>query len=306
MNKIQKCVYQLVSIADKAGVELKFDTKELIKELTEGSYKNNAIENLVNISNISSNALNIGDILSEGIYEEDYEILTHSRTNSDGDSFDTEEEYNEYVQNKADEEFEGYYMQIETEYAIVDPNNNNRYIEGGFKSLEDAEHKLDNYVSSYEVKHYSQCEILDSDNDSVESFDEFIDEDAMRKMAEEKIEELKEEFIEDEENWDDLYYEYDEVYYNVVRNFSDEANIESAKKAGLGVIHLSKLDEDFLFLRGCGMDLSFCFLKYLAYEYGCLTEEYLDKLEWTKMNSGEDEFRNILTCLGVDVDRLSM
>lgn len=305
MNKIQKCVYQLVSIAEKAEVKLSFNAEELIKELTEGCYKNNLIENLVNISNISSNSLNIGEILSEGNFEEDYEVLTYTKEDSDGNSFDTEEEYNEYIQNKADEEFEGYSIQIETEYAIVDPNNE-EYIEGGFESLEDAEHELNNYSSSYEVRHYSECEILDSSNYCVESFDEFVDEDTMRKMAEEKLEELKEEFIEDEEDWDNLDYEYDEVYYNVVRNFSDEANIESAKKAGLGVIHLSKLDEDFLFLRGCGMDLSFCFLKYLAYEYGCITEEYLDKLEWTKMNSGEQEFRNILTCLGVDVDRLSM
>ena len=243
MNKIQRCVYQLVSIAEKAGVELNFNAEELISELTEGCYKNNLIENLVNISNINSNSLNIGEILDTGYYEEDFDILTYTKEDSDGNIFDTEEEYNEYIQNKADEEFEGYSIQIETEYAIVDPSRD-EYIDG-FKSLEDAEDELDNYDSSCEVKIYSQCEILDSDGDCINSLDEYVDENTMRKMAEEKLEELKEEFIEDAEDWDDLGYEYDEVYYNVVRNFYDEANIESAKKAGLGVIHLPKLNEDF-------------------------------------------------------------
>jgi hypothetical protein len=324
MNKIQKYAYGLESIAKKAGVTLNFDVEKLIDELTEASYKNNLIENLVNITDINSTSINIGEIISEGYYEEDYEILTYTRVNSEGEYFDSEEEYEAYLQNKADEEFEEcseeYFIEINSEYAIINTETE-EFVIGDFKSLEDANMELTHYketlsseeFSKYKVTPYSTAEIVKSD-EYIEDLEGYVDADTIREMAQEKIEELKEElkeefreeFIEDEESWDELDVEFDEIYYNVVKNFDCDVDIDAAKKAGLGVVHINKLNEDFLFLQGCGMDMSFTFVKYLAYAHRAITPQYLDRLEWTKMNSSDAEFKDILRHLRVDVNRLSM
>lgn len=50
---------------------------------------------------------------------------------------------------------------------------------------------------------------------------------------------------------------------------------------------------------------SFQFVRYYAYAEKALPIQYIAKLEWTKQNTPQEEFKYVLSCLGVDVSRLS-
>lgn len=256
MNKIERHVYGLVSIAKKAGVELPFEASELIAQLEDGCYKNNDVESLVNIGNLNGHTIDI----SEMAEDEDYEILTGVRTNSDGEEFETQEEYNEYIKGLIEENFESYSIEsYQDGFRIID--NESAVVEDGFKTEDEAYERLD---------------------------------------------ELKESFANEQEIWECLNIDYDEVGFNIVQNFGGcSVGLESAVDAGLGVLHVDKLDRDYLFLTGCGMDFSFSYVKYLAYEHGFLNEDYVGSLEWTKLNTTDTEYKRVLEKLGVDVNRLS-
>lgn len=61
MNNIFKSVSNLKEVYRKAGLEFSFDSEKMIKELTENSYKNNAIENLVNVFSGEESTIDISE-----------------------------------------------------------------------------------------------------------------------------------------------------------------------------------------------------------------------------------------------------
>lgn len=256
MNKISRSVYALAEVYKKAEVEAPFDIKKMIDELTENSYKNNAIENLVKVYDEEVTIIDI----SEYTEFDDYEILTSKRIDDDGDEWYDEEDYQEYVEKTVSEKFE--------QYKIVELIEDNEKV---FQLITDEGDLYDTY---------SNMEDLEND-----------------------LEILKSQFEDEFTDWDSLDCYYDEIYYNYVHSPSFGVDIDSAQKAGLGVLDLK--GEQFLFLRGCGMDMSFQFVKYFAYAQKALPMKYVDRLEWTKLNSSEEEFKEILECLGVDTSRLS-
>lgn len=258
MNNILKSVFNLKEVYRRAGLEFSFDSEKMIKELTESSYKNNAIKNLINVSNHEESTLNI----SCYNYGDDYEILTYVMRDEDYNEFECEEEYQEHLNEKANDKFE--------KYTIVKNKN------------EDGE------------------EIFELVDDEHEVVDDFHSEDEAQK----ELEELKNNFIEESPTWDELEYVDDEIYWNIVYKPRLDVDIESAKRAGLGVLELRN-GEQYLFLKGCGMDMSFQFVRYYAYAEKALPMEYVDKLEWTKQNTPKEEFEYVLSCLGVDVSKLS-
>lgn len=253
MNKISKSVYALAEVYRKAGLEFSFDSKKMIKELTENSYKNNAIENLVNVFDEEESVIDIS--------MEDCEILTYVRIDDENNEFRDEEDYKEYIEQKVSDKFEN--------YTIIEDED------------EDGE-EIFNLITG-------EGEIYDTFYSKEDAIDE--------------LEVLKEDFIDEFAYWDDLEYQYDEIYYNYVYQPSCGVDIDSAQNAGLGVLEFD--DEQYLFLRGCGMDMSYQFVKYYAYAEKALPMKYVDKLDWTKQNSCKEEFKNILECLGVDTSRLS-
>lgn len=257
MNKISKSVYALEEVYRKAGLELPFDTEKMIDELTEKSYENNAIENLVKIYNEEESILDISDYE----YIEDYEVLTYVRVDDKYNEFRDEDEYKEYIEDKVSDEFEN--------YTIVEDKD------------EDGD-EIFNLITDEGV-------IYDTFNSEEDAVDE--------------LEELKEEFMDEFADWDDLDYQYDEIYYNYVYQPSCGVDVDSAQNAGLGVLELN--GEKYLFLKGCGMDMSYQFVKYYAYAEKALPMKYVDKLGWTKQNSCKKEYERILRRLGVDTDRLS-
>lgn len=257
MNNILKSVSNLKEVYRKAGLEFSFDSEKMIKELTENSYKNNAIENLVNVFNGEESTLDI----SEYQYIEDYEILTYVMRDEDYNEFESEEEYQEHLKEKANDKFE--------KYNIIESKD------------EDGEEIF---------------ELIDDEDDVIDYF-------YSKDEAEEELERLKDEFIEESPKWDELDRVDDEIYWNTVYQPSFGVDVESAQRAGLGVLELH--GEQYLFLTGCGMDMSFQFVKYYAYADKALPIKYLDKLEWTKQNTSSEEFKHVLSCLGVDTSKLS-
>lgn len=257
MNNILKSFSKLEDVYRRAGMDAMPDVDKMIEELTEASYKNNVIENLVNISYLEENTRDVSELSPF----RGYEILTFRKYDSEYNYFETEEEFNEHIEQKISETYDLY-------------------------KIEEVE---DDEDITYNV--------LDENGELVDTFYD-------REDAKDCIEELKEEFI-SENDWDDLEVEYDEIYWNTVFKPEYEVDIESAQKAGLGVLVLYDDGEKYLFLRGCGMDMSFQFVKYYAYAEGRLPVKYLDRLSWTEQNSTKESFKHILTCLGVDVSRLS-
>lgn len=256
MNKISKSVYALAEVYRKAGLEVPFDTKQMIDELTENSYKNNAIENLVKVYEEEMTVLDISDYTAY----EDYEVLTSTRTDDEGNEWYREEDYQEYIKKSIAEKFEKY------------------------KVVEDTE---DDEV----VFH-----LITDEGDLYDTYSDMAD-------LETDLESLKSDFEEEFTDWDYLDYQYDEICYNYVHAPSYGVDIDSAQDAGLGVLELN--GDKYLFLQGGGMDMSFQFVKYFAYAEKALPTKYLDRLEWTKLNSSKEEFKNVLECLGVDTSRLS-
>ena len=257
MNNIFKSVSNLKEVYRKAGLEFSFNSDKMIEELTENSYKNNAIENLINVFNGEESTLDI----SEYTYIEDYEILTYTMRDEEYNEFESEEEYQEHLKEKANDKFEKYNI-IESE---------DEYGEEVFEIVDDEDDVVDYFYS--------------------------IDE------AEKELEILKTEFIEEFPEWDYLEPVYDEIYCNTVYQPNFGVDIESAQRAGLGVLELH--GEQYLFLTGCGMDMSFQFVRYYAYAEKALPIKYVDKLEWTKQNTPKEEFKHVLSCLGVDTSKLS-
>lgn len=257
MNKISKSVYELAEVYRKSGLEVTFDTEKMINELTEKSYENNAIENLVKIYDEEISILDISDYREF----EDYEVLTYSKVDNEGNEWHNEEDYQEYIEETMSDKFEKYQI-----FEDIDEDD-----EKIFKLITDEGELYDTY---------SDMEDLESD-----------------------LEYLKSEFENEFTDWDYLDCQYDEIYYNYVHSPSYDVDVDSAQSAGLGVLELN--GEKYLFLRGCGMDMSYQFVKYFAYAEKALPIKYLDRLDWTKQNSCKEEFENILKCLGVDIDRLT-
>lgn len=257
MNNILKSVSNLKEVYRRAGLEFSFDSEKMIKELTENSYKNNAIENLVNVFNGEESTIDI----SEFNYIEDYEILTYVMRDEEYNEFECEEEYQEHLNEKANDKFEKY-----------------------------------NIIESKDEDDEEIFEIVDNEDDVVDYF-------YSRDEAEEELEKLKAEFVEENPEWDELERVDDEIHCNTVYKPDFRVDIESAQRAGLGVLELH--GEQYLFLTGCGMDMSFQFVRYYAYAEKALPIKYVDKLEWTKQNTSSEEFINVLSCLGVDTSKLS-
>lgn len=108
-------------------------------------------------------------------------------------------------------------------------------------------------------------------------------------------------------------YEEDEIHWNTVYRFDGRVNTDLAQRLGFGVLRLNRdlagpslesyaVGDEFMFLQGCGMDLSPQFAAYMALEDGALTDEYARKLrepDYFRNVVGEDVFQEVVQRLGV-------
>jgi hypothetical protein len=120
-----------------------------------------------------------------------------------------------------------------------------------------------------------------------------------------EIDEKKEAWIEDKFlDFDDLEMQYHEIHWNTVWCFNSEVNREVADKVGLGYLEMNKYGDEYIFLLGCGMDLTPQIIAYQALAHGYIQEKYLryfedDMLKYTKGVMGDKVFNEVIEKLGV-------
>jgi hypothetical protein len=177
-----------------------------------------------------------------------------------------------------------------------DKNGNEYENEDEYKQSKEEE--ADKLFEQYSVEETDNNEWIIR-NEKGEIVEDSLDDE---EEANDKLEELKQEWL--DENTEDLEFEYDEVYWNIVINFNGSIDEEVAKKVGLGVLHNNVDDEDYLFLQTCGMDMSPKYMAYQALAYGYIDEEYVSmfrpsSLEYTEYVVGSS-WNEVIKKLGIE------
>ena len=233
------------------------------------AYKENRFEDLVStLPYLNFETINIGELE----YGYDYEIITGCYRTFNDEYVEDEEEFKE-VWNR---EYEAYKDEFEIEVKEFEIDN---------KGNKEIVYRMTN----------STGEII-GDFETEQEADEYLDEAATEYVNEIVGAEL-----------DDLEFEYDEIYWNIVGRFNDNSgiNIENAQTAGMSVVELRN-GETYLSLGGCGMDMSFQHMEYLILTYGGLTLNYAtsSRLDWLRTMKGDERFIELMVMCGLDEELL--
>ena len=246
----------------------KEELQDLENKMKLQAYKENNFEDLVNIHEyLDFETIDLGDLE----YGYDYEILTGCHKTENGEYVSDEEEFQEIW----DREFEYYKSEFEIE-AVKNVVNNN-----GDKKIE---YKITDCYG--EVIGYSDIE---------EEAEEYINE---------KATDYTNELV--GECFEDLEFEYDEIWCNFVGRFDEyDINIENAEAAGMGVVELRNGDT-YLVLGGCGMDMSFQYMHYLILTYKHLTPRFANNssIKWLRQMVGDERFIELMVMCGLDEELL--
>ncbi|EJW14082.1 hypothetical protein M5X02_31485 [Paenibacillus alvei] len=195
---------------------------------------------------------------------EDYEINSGTRKYED-DEFDTEVEYIAHIKTKADEKF--------GKYEIKEQPNDDE-----------------------EDDHSTIHAIYDDEGEEV-------DWEYLEGEAKETIERLKQDWIEEQPEFEDLEMEYHEIYWNTVWRFNNHLDREVANKIGLGHLAMNESGDEYLFLLGCGMDLTPKIVAYQALTHGYIDESYLryfqSDISYTKHVMGQSVWNEVIEKLDI-------
>ncbi|MCY9757748.1 hypothetical protein M5X00_26320 [Paenibacillus alvei] len=195
---------------------------------------------------------------------EDYEINSGTRKYED-DEFDTEVEYIAHIKAKADEKF--------GKYEIKEQPNDDE-----------------------EDDHSTIHAIYDDEGEEV-------DWEYLEGEAKETIERLKQDWIEEQPEFEDLEMEYHEIYWNTVWRFNNHLDREVANKIGLGHLAMNESGDEYLFLLGCGMDLTPKIVAYQALTHGYIDESYLryfqSDISYTKHVMGQSVWNEVIEKLDI-------
>ncbi|MCR8994591.1 hypothetical protein [Brevibacillus laterosporus] len=197
---------------------------------------------------------------------DDYEINSGTRKDDEGNEFDTEAEYIAYIEKKANEKF--------GKYEIREQLN------------EDTD-------SSYTTIHT----IYDENGENV-------DWEPYESEAKDTLNNMKKDWIDEQPDFEDLEMEYHEIYWNTVWSYNGEVDREIADNVGLGYLEMNNSGDEYLFLLGCGMDLTPKLIAYQALAYGCIDEKWLryfegSMLKYTKDVVGERVWNEVIEKLGI-------
>lgn len=293
MNKIERTVSNMKDMLRKSSLlssEKISELDELQNSLIEDAYKRKDIELLVNTGRINISDLNVGEMQ---IYD-DYKVIT-GRKRFDDDFFRTEEEYKEYLRK--------YKCEVKFGICLIRSKDDSELLDD---EVYDTREEVEAVLPTVELEENEKAVIV-----YVPLIDDSICEDSLYDKPEDAEKYLDEEIEENLsfhfDTFDCLDVEYDEVAYNEVYSFGNNYAIveEIAEKCGLGILEMNKSGDRYLFLTGCGMDMSFMLVQYMALKFNKIDEEYLSKLEWTRLNTSDEEWNEILECLGVDIQRLN-
>ncbi|TVX86032.1 hypothetical protein [Paenibacillus agilis] len=117
------------------------------------------------------------------------------------------------------------------------------------------------------------------------------------------LEDLKQEWIDEQPEFEDLELECHEIYWNTVWRFNNDLDREVADKVGLGYLEMNESGDEYLFLLGCGMDLTPKIVAYQALAHGYIDESYLhyfkSKTSYTKDVMGKNVWNEVVEKLGI-------
>ena len=128
--------------------------------------------------------------------------------------------------------------------------------------------------------------------------------DGLRGAAKDSVEEKLEKVREEKDELDSADFEYDECMWNTVWRYNDsDPDHEIAKRLGLGVLHTNDDDNEWLFLTGCGMNLSPLIVAYKALVYGSVAEDDVRQFrepKYFKYVVGDAVFKEVCQKLGIE------
>lgn len=196
---------------------------------------------------------------------------------------------------------------VETYLGI---GKSNKYLQDEISKLEDMAYKTD---AIYLLVNCGDIDV-DSINIGDMTYEDYniitssgsvtINEEYLSFYSENEYNEyIKENEIEDAPDWLDFAQE-NEIYWNTFYNYNGtDIDVEIANRLGLPVIELQD-GSSYISISGCGMDLSFQLMYYQALALGRIEEKYAtkDKLEWAKINLSKENFKDMISHLGVCID----
>lgn len=156
-------------------------------------------------------------------------------------------------------------------------------------------------------EHLKSLYVIENEGDEEEEFviykkfknDELeeIESCSSEEEAEERLDEIIEDLV------DELEHNIHEVYWNIVWCYNGEINHDVANDVGLGV--LEHQGNEYVFLLGCGMDLTPKLIAYQALALGYVDESYLSyfegyQLKYTQHVMGKSIFNKVIKALGIE------
>lgn len=254
----------------------------VLEEVTTANKDN--FEALLQIRQMDEETLDISDYK----YISDYEIMTKTYRNSEGDEFTDEDNYREWLEKKYQNgEKKFHYRRM---WSVVEEDGDVYEYDSEIM----AEANCNENHGDRTEERYFVIE-FDEEGTEVDIHDSHVDEIDAETSARERWEDW---FEEEASKFDDFEYDYDEIYWNTVYNYNGRVDVAIAQRLGLGVLQMNESEDEYMFLQGCGMDLSPKFVAYQVLAHGGVMREYTDKLrpsnwEYFEYVVGRDVFRDV-------------
>jgi hypothetical protein len=272
-TKLENVKWEVLSLIDYNNTELRAKFDEIYQQVVEANKMNVAAN--IPVGRIDTEELYIGDM----DYAIDYSVITGTRTNEDGDEFESEKEYEQHLESRAAD-----FIKVVKWWEFDDEL---------FDEYEEALNALANYNDSYDE------ECTEADIKTVywvqDEDDDFY---GVQHDTEEEAQDAVPEHIEEWKSlqtaYEDLEVEPHEIMWNYAWRYNGyDADQELAEELGLAAleVHTGQHEEDsFVTIRGCGMDLSPKLTAYKAFTFG-----YIDSGDVSKLDSktSRDYFRHV-------------
>lgn len=254
-GKLERLKWQMLGYIESDDLRKKFN--EVYEQVVSENKSN--VQAFIPIARFDVEKTNVGNLN----WLEDYEIITGSHKDSDGEYWTDEDEYKEHMEEKADKKFE--------QYAVVEDEGNDGY---------------------FAIKN-EDGEIVDDLIDSEDEADERVEE-LKQEWLDENCEDLEYEY--DEILWNIVLRFNNDVDVDVAQKVGlGVLRIIDYDR--------DDYDNKYLFLQTCGMDMTPKYIAYQALSYGYIDEEYLSyfrdtQFSYTKYVMGS-VFDEVLEELGI-------
>jgi len=278
MKRIDKVLSQMADFLGQSDDQVQNKvTRKVFNVLTDRLRKANEfnIRAQITVGDIETSTLDI----SAYQYGDDYEVLTGSIRDEEGNEFSSIDEAREFYENQCKDWRD--LFEVKPSFVVHDDPDLTSVWES-FEEFEDAlKYVLHNRRNFEDEGVYIKplYFIYDKDGDQVGSDEGYEFESDAEEKAEDLVTEKIDEILYELEEYGVV--EPDEIMWNTVWRFNDsEVDTDIAKKCGLAVIQFHNNEHEnktFLALTGAGMDLSPQLVAYKALKFGYVDESDIHK-----------------------------